>query len=129
VEIFPSSTGVYHVCLTVADGNNCVTTYCREINLATGIKNTNQNNYGVNIYPNPFSHGAHLDYTLDKRSLTKVVLQDMNGRDVLLIKASGMEQAGEHNLTFDASGLSSGIYILKVIVGDEVYNQRIEKLK
>jgi PKD repeat protein len=113
--------------LVVTDENGCKGEATMAVN--TGIHDPNPNNYGVNIYPNPFSHGAHLDYTLDKRSLTKVVLQDMNGRDVLLIKASGMEQAGEHNLTFDASGLSSGIYILKVIVGDEVYNQRIEKLK
>jgi 5-hydroxyisourate hydrolase-like protein (transthyretin family) len=94
-----------------------------------GIHSQDENEYSVKVYPNPFTGVTHLTYTLDKRSVTKVTLQDLNGREVQVVKAAGMETEGQHDVSVDANNLASGVYLLKVIVGDQVYNERIEKLK
>jgi PKD repeat protein len=128
-KLYASTTGQHSICLTVTDASGCSTTNCRTIDLSVGIHSQDENEYSVKVYPNPFTGVTHLTYTLDKRSVTKVTLQDLNGREVQVVKAAGMETEGQHDVSVDANNLASGVYLLKVIVGDQVYNERIEKLK
>jgi PKD repeat protein len=125
-HLYATAGGGHNVKVTVVDANGCTSTYGTTI---TAIAAQNQNHYEVKVYPNPFTGVTHLTYTLDKRSVTKVVLQDINGREVQVVKAAGMETEGQHDVGVDANNLASGVYLLKVIVGDQVYNERIEKLK
>lgn len=126
---FYSDTIIYTVCLSVTSENGCGAKLCKQIDFSTGIKNPVQDLNTFHTYPNPFSSHANLEYSVDKKCLSKIVLQDLNGKEVIRIKPAGMIAAGKHSLSFDGSKLSPGLYILKIITDDKVYTQRVEKMR
>ena len=64
-------------------------------------------------YPNPFNPTTQIEYTLPERS--QVTLQIFNnlGQNVSVL-VNEQKSAGYHRATFNASGLSSGIYMYKL---------------
>lgn len=60
-------------------------------------------------YPNPFNPATSIRFDLPERSNVSLEVFDITGRRVALL-ASGDHTAGTHTVSFDASGLSSGIY-------------------
>ncbi len=66
-------------------------------------------------YPNPFNPSTTIAFTLPGAADVKVSVHDMLGREVsvLLEEKRG---AGAHEVTFDGSGLSSGVYICRLRV-------------
>ncbi len=64
-------------------------------------------------YPNPFNPTTTISYSLPKVSNIKLAVYDILGRE-LEVLANGKESEGIHNISFNASNLSSGIYILNL---------------
>jgi len=64
-------------------------------------------------YPNPFNAETNITFEAQKAGHVQVNVYDINGRlaETLLDK---IMPAGEHRLTFDGSGLASGIYFLSL---------------
>ncbi len=62
-------------------------------------------------YPNPFNPVTSLQVALPLASDLNVTVYNVLGKEVTSL-ASGKHQAGYHNLVFDASGYSSGIYFI-----------------
>ncbi len=64
-------------------------------------------------YPNPFNPTTEIKYSLAERSFVKMVLFDVLGRKIkdLFI---GEQSTGLHQIMFDASNLSSGIYFYTI---------------
>lgn len=63
-------------------------------------------------YPNPFNPTTNISFRIPdsgKRKFTTLTIYDVLGK-VVAIPLSGNLQAGEHRVSFDASGLPSGIY-------------------
>lgn len=60
-------------------------------------------------YPNPFNPSTKIQFTIPKDDFVKLYVYDLSGR---LIKnlIDGYTTAGNHNITFDGSNLSSGVY-------------------
>jgi hypothetical protein len=65
-------------------------------------------------YPNPFNPSTTINFTLAEDSHVSLRVFDMLGREVATL-ANGEMKAGEvHNVLFDASKLSSGLYFYRL---------------
>ncbi|HHE46090.1 MAG TPA: T9SS type A sorting domain-containing protein, partial [Bacteroidetes bacterium] len=64
-------------------------------------------------YPNPFNSGTRIPFQLGRSGNTAVSIFDMAGRR-LFTGSLGNLSAGSHVLTFDGSGLNSGVYIYEM---------------
>jgi hypothetical protein len=68
-------------------------------------------------YPNPFNPSTAISYQLQAVSHVSLRVYNTAGRLVtVLVDAS--QQAGAHEITFDASKLSSGLYFVRMQAGD-----------
>ncbi|MGN8225840.1 T9SS type A sorting domain-containing protein [Gracilimonas sp. BCB1] len=61
-------------------------------------------------YPNPFNPTTNIEYTINQAGPVTLKVYDMTGREVATLVNARMS-AGEHVVSFDASNLSSGVYI------------------
>lgn len=79
-------------------------------------------------YPNPFNPATEISYSLPERSQVSLVVYDMLGRQVAdLVNQS--QPAGTHRVSFDASRLSSGIYLYRLQAGGEVMTGQMTLVK
>lgn len=67
-------------------------------------------------YPNPFNPMTIIRYQLPKSSHVTLKVYDVLGREVTTL-ADGREDAGTHEVTFDGSRLSSGVYFYRITAG------------
>jgi hypothetical protein len=68
-------------------------------------------------YPNPFNPETKIKYTVPKAGKVKISVYDVLGREVALL-VNGIVEAGTFEATFNANGLSSGVYFYKLTAGD-----------
>lgn len=68
-------------------------------------------------YPNPFNPTTKIRYQVPENSPVKIIIFDMLGREIKTLVSNNV-YAGQHDVTFDASSLPSGIYIYKLIAGN-----------
>lgn len=75
-------------------------------------------------YPNPFNPTTTIGYGLSSR--TKVLLAVLNtlGQRVATL-VSGEQEAGYHEVKFDASALTSGVYLYQLQAGSYVGTKRL----
>ena len=71
-------------------------------------------------YPNPFNPSTAITYALPKASNVRIEVFNVLGQQIVILK-NDFQQAGYHNLKFNANTLSSGIYYYSIKTGN--YNQ------
>jgi hypothetical protein len=71
-------------------------------------------------YPNPFNPSTAISFTLPQAGLVTLKVYNLQGREVAAL-VNGALEAGLHQVTFDASQLSSGLYFVRMQAGD--FNQ------
>ena len=64
-------------------------------------------------YPNPFNPTTQLQFDVPKESLVDIAIYNVMGQEVAH-PVSTIYQPGRYNVTFDASGLPSGMYIARM---------------
>ena len=79
-------------------------------------------------YPNPFNASTTIRFVLPVPGDVQLAVYDLLGRKVRTLK-NEYEQAGTHKVTFDASGLSSGVYFYRLQAGNLVETNRMVLLK
>lgn len=67
-------------------------------------------------YPNPFNQETKISYYLDESSNVKLIIYDLLGKEITTL-VDDFQIKGEYDLSWDAKGLSSGIYFVKLSVG------------
>jgi hypothetical protein len=91
----------------------------------TSIATATVNN-SVNVFPNPYSEFTSINVNLTTDSDVTIEVYNVLGEKVTSIINETL-QAGEHVYKFGAKqlGYSAGIYLVKVIVNEQVYVTRI----
>ncbi|MBN2029361.1 T9SS type A sorting domain-containing protein [bacterium] len=64
-------------------------------------------------YPNPFNPTTNITFTLKQQEPVKLAVYDALGKQVVSL-LDETRNAGEHTITFDAKGLTSGVYYYKL---------------
>lgn len=75
-------------------------------------------------FPNPFNPSTVFKYTLPKDEFVTLTIYGSLGNEIAQI-VNGIQEAGEHAVSFNASGLSSGIYFYQLKAGK---NRSIKKM-
>lgn len=64
-------------------------------------------------YPNPFNPSTKINYALPEAGNITLVVYDMLGREVATL-IDGYQSEGFHSINFNASSLSSGVYLYRL---------------
>ena len=98
----------------------------------TSVQNYNDlqiNNFSLyQNYPNPFNPETTIQYEIPKESYVKIIVYDILGREVEEL-VNEEKPAGRYKVEFNASNLSSGIYLYTLNVGSFVETRKLILLK
>jgi uncharacterized protein (DUF1501 family) len=79
-------------------------------------------------YPNPFNPSTVISYQLPGISSVRLVVCDISGREVAIL-VNGSMPAGRHTVRFDASKLSSGVYVYRLTAGSFSLTKKMTVVK
>ncbi len=79
-------------------------------------------------YPNPFNAYTTIRFILPKAQDVELTIYDLLGRRIEVL-LNEYREAGVHEIIFDASALSSGVYFYRLRAGDMVETKRMVLLK
>ena len=79
-------------------------------------------------YPNPFNPSTTIRYGLPSRSHVTLAVFNTLGQQVATL-VQGEQEAGYHDVHFDASGLASGVYLYRLQAGDFVQSLKLTLLR
>ena len=79
-------------------------------------------------YPNPFNPVTNIVYTLPTAEKVLLRIYDVLGREIKIL-VNEEQTAGSHNISFDASTLSSGVYYYRLEAGRYSQVQKMVYLK
>ncbi len=94
----------------------------------SGTANSLPTDYSLSQnYPNPFNPSTIIEFSLAKSSSYDLRVYNVLGQTVASF--TGEADAGEHQVTFDASDKSSGVYFYKLTAGDFTDTRKMMLLK
>ncbi len=79
-------------------------------------------------YPNPFNPSTLISFTIPVKGIVTLEVFDLTGAKVASLVNSELE-AGRHQVTFEASNLSTGVYLYKLVSGNFVSTKKLTLLK
>ena len=79
-------------------------------------------------YPNPFNPSTTISYQLSEVSIVKLNVYDILGRQVATL-VNGRQNAGNYNVTFNASNLSTGVYFYRLQAGTYSNTKKLMLIK
>ncbi|PKP15385.1 MAG: hypothetical protein CVU06_16670 [Bacteroidetes bacterium HGW-Bacteroidetes-22] len=78
----------------------------------------------ISVYPNPASEMLFISLSLKKDADVEMSITDLSGKKVYET-GFGRLSTGDHDLTLETSGLTNGMYMVRISTGREVVVRRI----
>ena len=103
-------------------------THSNELDSITENETTKVSKITLQAYPNPFNPSTNINFTIPVKSDITLKVFDMLGREIAEL-ANGIKEAGSYTVNFDASNLSSGVYIYQLHIGNEVHTKKMTLIK
>jgi len=82
----------------------------------------------LKAYPNPFNPSLSIEYRLNKASEVSISIYDINGRLIETI-LDAYQTIGNHKLNWTSKNEATGVYIIKLDLGMDIYTKRVVLLK
>ena len=82
----------------------------------------------TSLYPNPFNSRLLIDYGLDRSGEAVISIYDLAGREVAVL-ASGRQTPGRYRVTWDAAGVPSGVYLVRLTSGVRAERRKVVLVK
>jgi hypothetical protein len=79
-------------------------------------------------YPNPFNPETKISFTLASANNVRLSVYDILGNEIFIL-ANENKEAGEHTITFNAAGLSAGVYFYTLKTGEFLETKKLILLK
>ena len=79
-------------------------------------------------YPNPFNPSTTIKFNLAENGNVRLIIFDILGKEVVTLLDEN-KNAGEYQINFNASSISSGIYFYKLITNNFVESKKMILLK
>ena len=142
------------LCLTIDDGQNCISTYCDTVamdanGLYTGlVSNSNDRGAGFTInvqnpgtnsivsvgelhelatWPNPVNETLNIAFSSTLQGAVNITILDVNGRIILQDRAA--RAAGRNQMVVPTHELGAGMYLLRIGTGEESISLRFVKAR
>lgn len=95
-------------------------------NMSIGGIDDIENPLDINLYPNPTNENINITLSLSESTNTILEIYDAQGK-LVATPNLGNKAQGEHNLSINVSNLQSGLYLLKIIAGENTVTKRFIK--
>ncbi len=127
-----TDTGAFDVKVVVSDGELADSALWNvTVEAVNGVFERNRNfvpEYSLSAYPNPFNAKAVIRFELRDAGFVSLAVYDVQGREVQSL-VNGHRSMGHHEVVWDAEGISSGMFFVKLQAGDFTQNQKMILLK
>ena len=127
-----NNKGWHKVTTVVTDNNGCTGTRTDSVHTFSGIgiASATATQFGINIYPNPFTDATNVSYDLVNSANVHIKVYDMLGRLVSDID-NGIQTAGQHSAIINAEkfSASTAAYMVRIQIGDVVITKQIIREK
>ncbi len=79
-------------------------------------------------YPNPFNPSTRISYTLPASGQVSLKVFNLLGMEVASL-ASGIQEAGQHEVVFDGTQLASGVYFYRLTAANVSLTRKMVFMK
>ena len=79
-------------------------------------------------YPNPFNPATKINFDIPVQSMVSIKIFDMSGREIKEMINTGLA-AGSYSVSFDGSGLASGVYYYRIEAGSFIETRKMLLIK
>jgi hypothetical protein len=79
-------------------------------------------------YPNPFNPSTTIKYSIAEDGIVKIAIYNMLGEEVATL-VNTQQKAGRYEVNFNASGLSSGVYVYRIEAANYTASKKLMLMK
>ncbi len=111
--LVPGSSGTYQAWVTDA-ASGCPSELSNSVYfLMTGTDNHDAAR-SVTVYPNPFREEITVSYELPAGSNVTITISDAFGKEIKQVLTNSFQVSGKHEIRIPATGLTNGMYLIRV---------------